>query len=132
MGGPTTGHFDEGKACMNAIMEPGHGDRVKARWSLVAACFCYISGETDLLTEVEAVAKDALAKPDLQPLRRSEAQAALAQVAVLRHEASTADEQYAVLRPYANAVTQTGSLTSPLNQVKLTVKHLTHKWGADS
>ena len=69
-----TGEFDKGKAYMTRTT--GHS------WSLTAAYYCYISGETDLLTEVEAAARDALT-PELAPIRAWEPQAALAQVAIL-------------------------------------------------
>jgi len=106
-----TGDFDKGKAYMNAMTAAGDRiDLAGSLWSLVAACFCYISGETDLLTEVEAIARDAIADAELSPLFSWQAQAALAQVDVLRHEASTAAEQYAALKPYPNAVTLTGAI----------------------
>ena len=56
-----TGDFDKGNAYMNAMTGHAIHEQDKARWPLVAACFCYISGETDLLTEVEAAARNALA-----------------------------------------------------------------------
>jgi ATP/maltotriose-dependent transcriptional regulator MalT len=109
-----TGDFDKGKAYMSAIIsaitEGVFGVERRGRWSLVAACFCYVSDETDLLTEVEAAARDAIADPGLPPLWALEAEAALALVAALRHEASTAAEPYAALKPYANTVTQTGAV----------------------
>ncbi|MGH2544146.1 MAG: ATP-binding protein, partial [Ardenticatenaceae bacterium] len=98
-----TGDFEKGKAYMDAVTGPIYRiDRSKSCWSLVAACFCHISGETDLLTEVEVAARDALANPELSPVVALDAQAALAQVAVLRHGAPAAAEQYAALKPYPN------------------------------
>jgi DNA-binding CsgD family transcriptional regulator/tetratricopeptide (TPR) repeat protein len=106
-----TGDFDKGKACMHAVTEPVNRlDRSRAFWSLVAASFCYISGETDLLAGVEAAARDAIANHELPPVVTLEAQAALAQVAVLRHDASSAAEQYAALKLYPNTVTWTGAI----------------------
>ena len=102
-----TGEFDKGKAYMDAVIGRGtRTDMTGALRSLVAACFHYISGEADLLTEVEAAAGDAIANPELWPNYAWDAQAALALVAVLRHEASSAAEQYSVLEPYANTVTR--------------------------
>jgi DNA-binding CsgD family transcriptional regulator len=105
-----TGDFDKGKAYMSAMTGDGYGDRARSLWPLVAACFCCISSEAGLLTEVEAAARDALANPELPPIWALDAHAALAQAAALRHEASAAAEQYAVLKSCANTVTQTGMI----------------------
>jgi DNA-binding CsgD family transcriptional regulator len=105
------GDFDKGKAYMDAVTGAVNRiDTSRSFWALVAACFCYISGETDLLADVEAAARDAMGNPELPPFIACDAHAALAQVAVLRHEASTAAEQYAALKPYANTVTHTGAI----------------------
>ncbi len=108
-----SGDFDKGKASMNAIIGSGLGDLGRSAWPMVAAWFCYISGETGLLIEAEAAARDVVAHPELPPIWlmwEMEAQAALALVAVLRHDGLTAAEQYAVLKPYDNTVTLTGTV----------------------
>ncbi|MCI0441315.1 MAG: AAA family ATPase [Chloroflexi bacterium] len=105
-----TGDFNKGKAYMDMVTGPViRIDPSRSLWSLVAACFCYISGETDLLTEVEAAASDVIANPELSPVVALDAQAALAQVAILRCETSTAAEQYAALKLRYNTVTWTGA-----------------------
>jgi DNA-binding CsgD family transcriptional regulator/tetratricopeptide (TPR) repeat protein len=104
-----TGDFDRGKTYMDALKNDGTNDLEKSRWSLVAACFCNISGESDLLADLEVAAKNALV-PELPPIRALEFQVALAQVAILRREPSNCAELYAALTPYTKSVTQTGAI----------------------
>ena len=89
-----------------------HPDATRALWSLAFACMYKVTGGKEIVTNVEAIAKAAIANPELPPVWERHAQAALAIIAVQEGDSSIAAEKYPILKPQSNTVPLSGAICS--------------------